>query len=87
LVDLMMRDGVSTREEATDCSGRGVGMSAIGGACRDLGGDVSIHSEGSVGTTIEFHFPTAAMVDESTTRLLRRPAKESRAELALVRGA
>jgi signal transduction histidine kinase len=57
LVDALFADGFSTRDEATDTSGRGVGLSAIRAAARALGGDVRVSSEAGVGTTFRVVIP------------------------------
>jgi sensor histidine kinase regulating citrate/malate metabolism len=57
LIDALFADGVSTRDEVTTLSGRGVGLSATKKACEDLGGSFSVHTEPGRGTTFEFSFP------------------------------
>ncbi|MCE9573827.1 MAG: Hpt domain-containing protein [Deltaproteobacteria bacterium] len=57
LVEAMFADGVSTREQATSTSGRGVGMSALRQAVRDLDGRIVIASAPGAGTTLRFMFP------------------------------
>lgn len=57
LVDALFTDGVSTKEEVTDLSGRGVGLSALRAATRDEGGTVTVLSEPQRGTCIRFAFP------------------------------
>lgn len=54
LVEALFTDGVSTRENVTDTSGRGVGLSAIKQAVRDLGGRIDVES--TVGRGTAFHF-------------------------------
>lgn len=53
----LFADGVSTREEITVVSGRGVGMAAVRQVVLDKGGVIAVHSEASNGTTFEFRFP------------------------------
>jgi signal transduction histidine kinase len=50
-------DGVSTKEEVTQVSGRGVGMAAVRQVVQAMGGVISIRSETDAGTTFEFRFP------------------------------
>jgi two-component system chemotaxis sensor kinase CheA len=57
LVDALFSDGLSTAENVTDVSGRGVGMSAVRDAARGLGGVVTITSRSGIGTTVRFRFP------------------------------
>lgn len=56
----LFEDGFSTRDEVSDTSGRGVGMSAVRAACHSLGGRIEIGSEMGRGTTFRFRFPLAA---------------------------
>ena len=61
LIEALFADGLSTKAQVTDTSGRGVGMSAVREACRVLGGDVDVESELDLGTTIRCRFPASAM--------------------------
>jgi two-component system chemotaxis sensor kinase CheA len=56
----LFADGLSTQSEATEVSGRGVGMSALHHACRRLGGTIEIDSARGRGTTMSFRFPREA---------------------------
>jgi len=71
LVEALFADGLSTREEATSMSGRGVGLSAVRAACRAIGGEVSIDSEPGRGTRFQFRFPWRVLNEQ--------PRAESRA--------
>lgn len=55
LVDALFADGVSTRDEVTETSGRGVGLSAVLVECRRLGGTVAV--ENDHGARFRFWFP------------------------------
>lgn len=55
LVDALFADGVSTRDEVSETSGRGVGLSAVLAECRRLGGQVSV--ENDHGARFRFWFP------------------------------
>lgn len=57
LVALLFEDGVSTRKEATQTSGRGVGLSALRAAVEALGGRIEVESERGEGTRFELQFP------------------------------
>jgi two-component system chemotaxis sensor kinase CheA len=57
LVDALFHDGFSTRDVATDISGRGVGLSALRHACAATGGRASITSRNGAGTTLAFRWP------------------------------
>ncbi|MGC4093592.1 MAG: ATP-binding protein [Polyangiaceae bacterium] len=54
---LMFVDGLSSRDEATDLSGRGVGMGALRHACESYGGKVEVKFAPNAGTTLTFAFP------------------------------
>jgi len=56
LVEALFSDGVSTKENVSDTSGRGVGLSAIKQNVRDLGGRIDIDSALGKGTTFSFVF-------------------------------
>lgn len=57
LVELLFRGGVSTRLEATDTSGRGVGLSALKATADRLGAAVTISSERGRGTRLTVTVP------------------------------
>ena len=54
LVDALFSDGLSTKDEATDISGRGVGLAALKQIVRELGGTIEVDSSPQWGTA--FHF-------------------------------
>jgi two-component system chemotaxis sensor kinase CheA len=56
LRDALLADGVSTRDEATETSGRGVGLSAVKEACAQSGGRIAIASEPGRSTTFSFEW-------------------------------
>jgi two-component system chemotaxis sensor kinase CheA len=56
----LLADGFSTRDEATEISGRGIGMFAVRTEVIARGGYLVIESELGRGTTIRCHFPRAA---------------------------
>jgi signal transduction histidine kinase/HAMP domain-containing protein len=60
LVDALFADGVSSRDQATELSGRGVGMSAVKQAVEALGGEVFVESVPGRGTTFRFLLPLVA---------------------------
>jgi two-component system, chemotaxis family, sensor kinase CheA len=59
LTAALFSDGLSTSEQATELSGRGMGMSALREAARALGGVVSVQSKRGQGTTLRIRFPQA----------------------------
>ncbi|MDD9972320.1 MAG: ATP-binding protein [Myxococcales bacterium] len=54
--DLLFYDGLSSRDEADELSGRGIGMSAVLEAVSRLDGRIEIESEPGKGTTFVFRF-------------------------------
>ena len=56
LVAALFHDGLSSRDEGTEMSGRGVGLAAVMDAARARGGEVVVRSEQGAGTTVEFRF-------------------------------
>lgn len=57
LLDLVFQTGFSTKDAATDVSGRGVGMDVVKSVVLRLGGAVRIESEPERGTTIVLDLP------------------------------
>jgi chemotaxis protein histidine kinase CheA len=57
LVTAMFHDGITTREEASELSGRGVGLAAVASSCKAAGGNIEVDSEGGKGTCFRFSFP------------------------------
>jgi GAF domain-containing protein/two-component sensor histidine kinase len=57
LADLVFADGVSTRTETTELSGRGVGMSAVRATVMELGGSVSVTTRPRHGSSVSFRVP------------------------------
>jgi len=53
----LFADGVSTADEVTDISGRGIGTSAVAAEVQRLGGSITIDSEVGGGTTFRFVIP------------------------------
>jgi len=59
LLQLLCAPGFSTRDEATDLSGRGVGLDAVAAAVRKVGGGFWISSEQGEGTVMTMDVPVA----------------------------
>ena len=57
LIDALFSDGFSTKEVATELSGRGVGLAAIRQSVEHYGGGISVQSEIGCGTTFVIRFP------------------------------
>lgn len=61
LQDALFADGLSTREEVSHTSGRGVGLAAFREACESLGGRITIVSTINVGTKLTVTWPEAVL--------------------------
>lgn len=62
--DLIFEAGLSTKDEASNLSGRGVGMDVVRRNIEALRGSVSLDSEPGQGTTVTIHLPlTLAIID------------------------
>lgn len=57
ILQLIFRDGFSTREDVTDLSGRGVGLAAMKNELEKIGGSVKIKTKPGEGTSFEFTLP------------------------------
>jgi two-component system, chemotaxis family, sensor kinase CheA len=56
LREALFADGLTTREQASDTSGRGVGLSAVKQTCQQTGGRIQIMSEAGHGTRFAFEW-------------------------------
>lgn len=61
LVRALFIDGISTRDQVTETSGRGVGLGAVLSACEQIGGRVEIASEEGRGTRWILRLPCRAV--------------------------
>lgn len=59
LTAALFADGVSSRHEVSETSGRGVGLSAVRRACEELAGDIAVNTTAGRGTRMSFSFPSA----------------------------
>jgi two-component system chemotaxis sensor kinase CheA len=67
---LIFLPGVSTRKEAGDLSGRGVGMDVVKTNISKLGGVIDVHSESGIGTKMTITLPiTLAIVSALIVRV------------------
>lgn len=66
---LVLRPGFSTRNEANELSGRGVGMDAALNSTKSLNGKMMLHNNPGSGLTVELQIPLTTAVME--TMLLR----------------
>jgi HPt (histidine-containing phosphotransfer) domain-containing protein len=58
LVAAILSDGLSTRAEATETSGRGIGLAALRDAAENLGGHVTILSRPTFGSRVQVWLPS-----------------------------
>ncbi len=56
-LQLLLRPGFSTREEASETSGRGIGLDAVAANVLAIGGDLGIESGPGTGTAVTVHVP------------------------------
>jgi two-component system chemotaxis sensor kinase CheA len=56
LVEALFADGVSTRDEVSETSGRGIGLAALREVIAGLGGHIDVHSTSGRGTSFEITF-------------------------------
>ncbi|MGL1903264.1 MAG: chemotaxis protein CheA [Fibrobacterales bacterium] len=57
LIDLLFKSGVSTAQEVTDISGRGVGMDVVRQNIKKAGGDISIETTAGEGSCFRIDVP------------------------------
>jgi two-component system chemotaxis sensor kinase CheA len=70
VAELIFQPGFSTAAQATDLSGRGVGMDVVRRNVRDLGGTVSVRSISGKGSTFTIALPlTLAIIDGLATAI------------------
>jgi two-component system, chemotaxis family, sensor kinase CheA len=60
LREAVFASGLSTAQEITEISGRGIGLGALRAACGELGGHVELTSERGCGTTVRCVVPLVA---------------------------
>ncbi len=57
VIQIIFQPGFSTKDQATELSGRGVGMDVVANTIRSLGGEVSIKTQKSLGTAVKLILP------------------------------
>ena len=68
---LIFKPGFSTKDQATDVSGRGVGMDVVKTNIEQIGGSIAFESKQGKGSKLTAHLPLAkALVASSLTRTL-----------------
>lgn len=58
---LILAAGFSTRDEATQVSGRGIGLDSVSTMVESLKGSIGLHSEPGSGLTVEIRLPTTLL--------------------------
>jgi two-component system chemotaxis sensor kinase CheA len=71
---LLFQDGLSTGQQVTEVSGRGVGLAAVRAACEQAGGQVEVDWVAGEGTRFSFWFP--ADIAEAAAHPSMAPAAE-----------
>ena len=66
IFQFIFKDGLSTKEQTTDISGRGVGMSSIKAAVEELKGTIDVDSKSGVGTKVTISVPLNLSVFNGT---------------------
>ena len=64
LQGVIFAEGLSTRDEATEMSGRGVGMAALQAATAARSGEVAVLDRDGGGTIVRFRFPAVEMTGQ-----------------------
>ncbi|MFB6141967.1 MAG: ATP-binding protein [Halorientalis sp.] len=64
VLDLLFHPGLSTREDVTETSGRGVGMDVVKQTVTGLSGSVEVESDPGEGTVVRLRIPVSVAVAE-----------------------
>ncbi len=62
LLRCIAQPGLSTAEQVTDVSGRGVGIDAVQSRVRTMGGSLEVSTESGVGTTVTIRLPVTLAI-------------------------
>lgn len=65
IIQYIFHAGLSTAEAVTSISGRGVGLDVVISEIKELGGDITVHSEQGKGTRFEIRVPTTVAVTDA----------------------
>jgi two-component system chemotaxis sensor kinase CheA len=68
LEEALFAEGVTTRTDVTEISGRGVGLGAVRALVRQMGGRIEIESTAGQGTTLRFIMPPVMLADDIAPR-------------------
>ncbi len=67
-LDLLFVDGLSTKEQVTETSGRGIGLSAVRDVVRAAGGSIKLETEPGQGTRFELRVPLDKAIRQSRSQ-------------------
>jgi two-component system chemotaxis sensor kinase CheA len=81
LEQALFADGISSRNEVTSMSGRGVGLSAVRDAVLALGGRAEVRSEEARGTTFRFLLPPSVLFEDPPHPTPADPSERARHDL------
>lgn len=73
---LLFSEGLSTKQNVTDISGRGIGLNAVLSELAELDGDVRVHTEFGKGTRFEFSLPYKPLTFTTEINAERQRARE-----------
>jgi two-component system chemotaxis sensor kinase CheA len=76
LLRCLLADGFTLKDEVSDVSGRGVGLSAVSSVVNAFGGRIEVDSTLGVGTTFRFRLPIGKLDDEA--QQLKPPEAEQK---------
>ena len=65
LLDYIFYPGFTTRDEATDVSGRGIGLDAVANQIQKLKGNVRLNTEAGVGTSFSLRVPLTLVLSQA----------------------
>ncbi len=71
LIDALFTDGLTTRTEVSETSGRGVGMAAVKACVLSMGGTIEVTSERGRGSTFRFSIPNVEVPPSSAASSVR----------------
>ena len=80
-LELVFLDGVSTRAQASETSGRGVGMAAVRAATLAAGGQLRLHSRPGLGLRVEIVIPKPPVLSETSAPASADPPPAVRGDL------
>jgi two-component system, chemotaxis family, sensor kinase CheA len=76
LIEALFAEGLSTKAQVTEVSGRGIGLPALRAAAHSEGGRVTIVSESQRGTCLRFDFPLEQIAEYGGLGERRQPSAQ-----------